>query len=275
MEDDAVSSLEYSLAEMMVVQAARELAGSGRAFVGMGLPMLATALTKFHHDPSVVYSTEVGVGDWDPFAGDVDRAPSGVADPILNRGAGYVGDMIDALGGWLMGGRLDVAVLTAAEVDRFGNLNTLLIGDPAQPSTRLPGTGGNTDAACLAPRVIVLMSLEPRRFVERVSFITSPGYITGPGARREAGLDLQGPNMVVSTMGVFTFDTSDGGETGSCEMELAKVFPGFSADVIESLIPWPLRVRADVGECAAPTEAELTLLRSLDPGPVYLREGRY
>lgn len=270
-----MSDEDYSLAEMMVVQAAREIAGSGRAFVGMGLPMLAAAVAKMHHDRMLVYSTEVGVGDWHPLPEDVDHAPSGVADPILNRGAAYVGDMIDALGGWLMGGKLDVAILTGAEIDRYGNLNTLLMGDPANPDVRLPGTGGNTDAACLAPRVIVLMSQEPRRFVERVSFITSPGYLDGPGARRNAGLDGQGPNLVVSTMGVFAFDTIDGGETGTCEMELVKTFPGIPPEVIESLVPWPLRVRPDCGECAPPTADEIALVRRLDPGPIYLREGRY
>lgn len=270
-----MTDLDYSLPEMMVIQAAREIAGSGKAFVGMGLPMLATAVTKLHHDRDLYYNTEVGVADWDPAFAEVDRAPSGVADPILDRGAGFVGDMVDALGGWLMGGKLDVAVLTGAEIDRFGNINTLLMGDPKNPSTRLPGTGGNTDAACLAPRVIVLMSQEPRRFVERVSFITSPGYIDGPGARRRAGLDPQGPNVVVSTMGVFGFDTPDGGESGSCELTLLKTFPGFSADIIQSLVPWELRLAEPVEECPPPTETELSLVRSLDPGPIYLREGRY
>ena len=85
---------DYSLAEMMVIQAAREIAGSGRAFVGMGLPMLAAAVTKLHLDPAIYYSTEVGVADWDPSFEEVDRAPSGVADPILDRGAAYVGDMV-------------------------------------------------------------------------------------------------------------------------------------------------------------------------------------
>lgn len=266
---------DYSLAELMVVQAAREIAAGGRAFVGMGLPMLATALAKFLYDPGLVYSTEVGIGDWDPALTDVDHAPNGVADPILDRGAAFAGDMVDALGGWLMGGRIDLAVLTGAEVDRYGNLNTLLIGDPAQPSVRLPGTGGNTDAACLAPRVISIMSLEPRRFVERVSFVASPGYITGPGARHLAGLDPQGPNLVVSTMGVFGFDTPDGGATGSCEMELLKAFPDMPADVVQALIPWPLRVSSNLVICRPATDEEINLLRRLDPGPTYLRTGRY
>ncbi len=267
---------DYSLAEFMVIQTAREIAGSGTAFVGMGLPMLAATLTKLLHDPDVVFSTEVGAGDWDPPANDIDHAPTGVADPILNRGAGYAGDMIDALGAWLMGGRLNTAVLTAAQVDRYGNLNALMIGDDhAKPEKRLPGAGGNTDAACLAPRLITMMSLEPRRFVERVSFRTSPVYIDGPGARAAAGLAPQGPNVLISTMGVFTFDTPDGGLSGSCEMQLAKTFPGFEADVVAALIPWDLRAVQDLEVCEPPTRQEVELVRRMDPGPVYLREGRY
>lgn len=266
---------EYTLPEMMVVQAAREIAGARHAFVGMGLPMLATAVAKAHHDDALAYSTEVGVADWSPRDDDWNRAPLGIADPILTRDAAYIGDMVDSLGGWLMGGRYDLAVLTAAEIDRFGNLNTLIIGDPRRPDVRLPGTGGNTDAACLAPRLVVIMSLEPRRFVERVSFLASPGYIDGPGGRRRAGLHAQGPNVVVSTMGVFTFDTPDGGATGSCELQLSKTFAGIPPDAIAALFPWDLRLSPSVERCEPPSDRELELVRSLDPGPTYLRPGRY
>lgn len=266
---------EYSLPEMMCVQAARELAGSGVVFVGMGLPILATTMAKFYHEPDLVFTTELGVADWDPPAKEVDHAPFGIADPILSRGAAFLGDMVDALGALAMGGRIDTAVLSGAEVDRFGNLNTLLIGDPVTPSIRLPGAGGNTDAACTAKRVVVLMSLEPRRFVDRASFITSPGYISGPGGRQAAGLAPQGPNLVVSTLGVFDFETPDGGQSGSCELRLSKVFPGVTPDSVQSLIPWPLRLADKVGECSPPSDVELHLVRDLDPGRFFLAEGRY
>lgn len=268
-------SADYSLQEMMVVQAAREIAPSRSVFVGMGLPMLAAAIAKFHINPALAYCTEVGVGDWNPDPAEVDHAPNGVADPILDRGAAYIGDMVDALGAWLMGDRLELAVLTAAEVDRCGNLNALLVGNPSRPDVRLPGSAGNTDAACLARRVITIMSLEPRRFVERVSFLSSPGYITGPGARRAAGLSPQGPNLVVSTMGVFAFDTPDGGDTGTCEMVLVRTYAEMPAEAVAAMIPWPLRIADDIEECAPPTDEELRLLRHLDPGPTYLRPGRY
>ena len=264
-----------TLAEMMVVQAAREIGSACNIFVGMGLPMLATALAKVAHNPELTYSTEVGVGDWRPDPAALDRAPLGIADPVLNDRAAFIGDMVDALGGWLMGGRFDLAVLPAAEVDRFGNLNALLIGDPARPMVRLPGTGGNTDAACLAPRVIAITPLEPRRFVERVSFLSSPGYITGAGARAGAGLAPQGPNLVVTTMGVFGFDTPDGGATGSCEMMLLRTYADVPPDAVSALVPWELRIAPSATVCDPPTELELDLVRRLDPGPFYLRAGRY
>ena len=265
----------YTLPEMMCIQTARELAGGGVVFAGMGLPLLASTMTKLHHDPGIIFTTEVGVADWEPPAGEVDHAPHGIADPILNRGAAYVGDMVDALGALLMGGRVDTAVLTGAEIDRFGNLNALLIGDHADPETRLPGTGGNTDAACLARRLITIISLEPRRFVERVSFLTSPVYIDGPGGRARAGLDPQGPNLVISTMGVFDFDTGDGGRSGSCELRLTKTFPGIDAETVRAIVPWPLRVAPLLQETPPPSDEELAMVRRLDPGRVYLREGRY
>jgi glutaconate CoA-transferase subunit B len=275
LEGEGVNEDPVSLPEFMCIQAARELAGCGVAFVGMGLPLLATTLAKLHHDPEIVFTTELGIADWEPPTDEVDHAPHGIGDPILNRGAGFVGDMVDALGALLMGGRVETAVLTGAEVDRYGNLNALLVGDPTQPMSRFPGTGGNTDAACLAKRVVTIMSLEPRRFVERVSFLTSPGYICGPGAREEAGLEPQGPNLVVSTMGVFDFDTDDGGRTGSCQLRLIKTYPDVEPEVVQSLIPWPLLIADCVTTCPPPTQAELRLLRALDPGRIYLREGRY
>ena len=276
MTEASAPAADYSLVELMCIQAARETAGAGVAFVGLGLPVLTTTLAKVHHDPALTFCTEVGVVDWDPPVSEVDHAPNGIADPILNRGAAYVGDMVDTLGSLLMGGHVDLAILGGAQIDRFGNLNALMIGDDrVRPLTRLPGTGGNTDAACLAPRVLTVMSLEPRRFAERVSFLTSPGYISGPGARAASGLDPQGPNLVVSTMGVFDFDTADGGASGSCQLRLSKLFPGVDAEGIDAILPWPLLVADDLETVAPPSEDELRVLRYLDPRRISLAEGRY
>ncbi len=266
--------MEYTLAELMCVVAAREMPKEGTVMLGMGLPVLAGTLAKLMHAPELRVCTEVGAFDWEPRP-DVPRTSIGIHDFILNDGAAMVSDMVDALGTLLMGGNVDIGVLAAAQVDRFGNLNTLLMGDYLAPERRLGGTGGNTEIACLAKRVLTIMPQERRRFVSRVDFNTSPGYISGPGARRRAGLDPQGPNIVVSTFGVFGFDTPDGGESGSCEMVLEAVFPNLDPDTVKLETGWDLRVAPHVREVEEPTEDELTLLRRLDPHHFYLTPGRY
>lgn len=265
---------DYTLAEMMCIAAAREFPKHGIVMLGMGLPVAAGTLAKLMHAPDIILCTEVGVFDWRPKP-DVERAPIGIHDTILNDGAAMVTDMVDALGTLLMGGRVDFGVLSAAQVDRFGNLNTLVMGDYLQPERRLGGTGGNTEIACLAPRNFTIMPQERRRFVPRVDFNTSPGYIDGPGARTRAGLRPQGPNAVLSTVGVFGFDTTDGGETGSCEMVLEAVFPNMDPEVAQAECGWDLRVAKTVREMEPPTVEEVVLLRRLDPYQFYLTPGRY
>lgn len=265
---------DYTLAEMMCVVAAREFPKRGVCMLGMGLPVLAGALAKMMHAPGIAICTEVGAFDYEP-AADVPRASIGIHDLILNHGSAMVSDMVDALGTLLMGGNVDFGVLQAAQVDRFGNLNTLVLGDYTAPERRLGGTGGNTEIACLAKRMITIMPQERRRFVERVDFNTSPGYIEGPGARRRHGLEAQGPNRVVSTFGVYRFDTPDGGESGSCEMVLEAVFPGMDPEVVKMETGWELRVAESVREIEPPADDELALLRRLDPYSYYLVPGRY
>jgi glutaconate CoA-transferase subunit B len=265
---------DYTLPELMCIEAARQFPKSGVCMLGMGLPVLAGTFAKLAYAREINICTEVGALDWDPPA-DVARASIGIHDLILNHGSAMVTDMVDALGTVLMGGNVDFGVLQAAQVDRFGNLNTLVLGDYRNPERRLGGTGGNTEIACLAKQLITFMPQERRRFVERVDFNTSPGYIDGPGGRRRAGLDPQGPNLVFSTFGAFRFDTPDGGETGSCEMVLEAVFPNFDVEVVQAETGWPLRVAEPLREVEPPTAEELALLRRLDPNTYYLVPGRY
>jgi glutaconate CoA-transferase subunit B len=266
---------DYSLPELMCVAGARLMPDDGVVMLGLGLPVLSGTLARCLHHPEIAVCTEVGALDWRPDPAAVPRSSIGIHDLVLNEGAAMATDMVDALGSVLMGGHVDAGFLTGGQIDRYGNINTLVLGDYAKPERRLGGTGGNTEIACLAHSVVVLMPQEPRRFAERVDFITSPGYIDGPGARRRAGLERQGPNHVVSTMGVYRFDTEDGGETGSCELVLEAVFPGFEAGTIRALVPWDLKVAATLAEVEPPTVQELTMLRRLDPFQFYLTPGRY
>lgn len=265
---------DYTLAEMMVAVTARELPRTGVCMLGMGLPVLAGVVAKMLYAPGLALCTEVGAFDWEPSA-DVTRAPVGIHDLILNDGSAMVTDMVDALGTLLMGGNATIGVLSAAQVDRFGNLNTLLLGSYSVPERRLGGTGGNTEIACLAPRVITMMPHELRRFPARVDFNTSPGYIDGPGGRSRAGLSPQGANLVVSTFGILGFDTPDGGESSDCEMVLQAVFPNIDVGVVQSQTGWPLRVSDTLAEVPPPTADELTTMRRLDPHQFYLTPGRY
>ncbi len=266
---------DYALPELMTIEAGRRLGETESVMVGLGLPVLAATVAKLTRRPHFVFNTEVGAFDWEPDPAAITRAPIGISDINLNVGAGMVSDMQDALGAWGHGGKVDCAFLTAAQVDRYGNTNTLVIGDYASPRRRLAGTGGNADLACTAKCAVVIMSLEARRFVERVDFISSPAYIDGPGARGRAGLAPQGPNVVVSTMGVFGFDTADGGRTGSCEMVLTDLFPNVEVSTIQAIIPWELKVADEVGVVEPPSPEELDWLRRLDSLGWYLREGRY
>ncbi len=267
-------SEDYTLAELMCVEAARQMPHDGVVMLGMGLPVIAGTLARMLHAPGLHICTEVGAFDWEPQPG-LPRASIGIHDLLLNDGSVMVSDMVDALGTLLMGGGVDVGVLGAAQVDRYGNLNTLVMGDYRAPERRLGGTGGNTEIACLAKRIVTLMPQERRRFVDRVDFNTSPGYIRGPGARRAAGLEPQGPNVVVSTFGVFGFDTADGGESGSCEMVLEAVFPNMEPEIVQIETGWDLRVAEHVRQVEPPTREELDLLRRLDPYQFYLTPGRY
>ncbi len=267
--------IDYTLQELMVIEAGRQLGETESVLVGLGLPVLSATIAKCTTRPNFVYSTEIGVFDWEPDLDAITRAPVGIHDLELFPGSGMLSDMAEALGAWTHGGNAECAFLTGAQVDKYGNLNTIAIGDYANPERRLGGTGGNTDLACSSQRSVIIMSLEGRRFVERCDFITSPSYIDGPGARRREGLDDQGPNIVVSTMGVFGFDTDDGGRTGSCEMILTHTFPDVAAGTIQAVVPWDLRVASSLAEVAPPTDDELTWLRRLDSLGMYLREGRY
>ena len=184
------------------------------------------------------------------------------------------GSMEDALGAFVNGGWAESAILQAAQIDRFGNLNTILTGTFEDPIRRLPGTGGNADIGASVQRVISTMPLEARRFKERADFRTTAGYIDGPGGRAEAGLAPQGPNKCATTMCVFGFDTPDGGLTGSCEMVLEQLFPGVSLEEVQAIVPWDLKVSPELAHMDPPTEEEITLVRHLDDGN-HLRPGRY
>jgi glutaconate CoA-transferase subunit B len=249
----------YTMSELMVAAAAREIRDGEFVFVGMRLPMLAFIVAKRTHAPGAVGLYENGVIRETP-------APQllyTMADPPNLLGATLCGQMLDVMG-LLQQGRVDVGFLGAAEVDRFGNLNTTW-GHREGKITRLPGSGGACDIACLSRRTVVLLEHDKKRLVERVSHITSPGFGAGNGWRRAQGLPARsGPSALITTMGVLRF-TSDG------EAFLASIHPGVRVEDVLSNTGWTLRVADDLAETVAPSDGELTVMRELDPNHVWTK----
>ena len=244
----------WTLAQLMVTAAAREISDGEVVFVGMRLPLLGFLLAKSTHAPQAVGVYELGIVR-DTLA----------PEPILTMGdlpnlyrAQWLADTADAMG-MLQQGGVDVSFIGGAQVDRFGNLNTSYIGGTNTIETRLPGSGGACDLACLAKRHIIIMSHEKRRFVPQVDYITSPGYGDGADWRQRVGLPRGGPSTVITTMGILRFDAD------TREMVLTAVHPGITANVISENTGWPLKISAELSQTPAPTDEELVMLTRFDP----------
>ena len=242
----------YSARDLMVAAAAREIHDGEWVFVGMRLPLLAFAVAKGTHAPGAVGLYENGVIRAAPGR----QAIFTMGDSSYLRGATLCGGMLDVMG-LLQQGRVHAGLLGAAEVDRFGNLNTIW-GQGNGGVVRLPGSGGACDIACLAQRTVVLLPHDRRRLVERAAHITSPGYGRGDGWRRAQGLpERSGPSAVITTMGILRF-TPDG------EAFLASVHPGVRVEDVLSNTGWTLHVADKLATTPAPTPEELAVLRALD-----------
>src|SRR5207244_2812867 len=203
----------FSPAEMMIVAAARELAGQRVCFVGVGLPNIAVNLAKRTVAPEMELVYEAGV-----FGARPARLPLSIGDPTIVTGATAVTSMFELFTFYLQGGLIDVGFLGAAQIDRFGNINTTVIGDYDDPTTRLPGSGGACEIAINARQVFVIMRQSARSFVETIDFRTSPGNLGGADdserIRREQGWLGRGPSVVVTDLGIYRFD-----ETGEMRLE--------------------------------------------------------
>ncbi len=243
----------------MIVAAARALAGTRTVFVGVGLPNIACNLARHTVAPALELIYEAGVYGAQPA-----RLPLSIGDPTLVSGATAVVSMADLFGLYLQGGLVEVALLGGAQVDRFGNLNTTVIGAYDAPSVRLPGSGGACEIATHARRLFYIMRLSRRAFVERLDFVTSPGHLDGGDARSRLGLPGAGPELVITDKAMFNFDNP------AREMQLAALHPGVTAESVQAEVGWPLRVAANVATTPPPTEDELHLVRDvLDPHGMY------
>ena len=250
---------DYTPSEMMIVTSARALAGVRTVFVGVGLPNSACNLARRTVAPDLELIYESGVYGARPA-----RLPLSIGDPTLISGATSVCSMADLFGLYLQGGRVEVAFLGGAQIDRFGNLNTTVIGDYAQPKVRLPGSGGACEIASNAQQVFVIMRLRRRAFVEQLDFLTSPGHLGGAGERSTLGMRGGGPQLVVTDKCVFCFDEK------TKEMTLSSLHPGVELAEVQAGVGWKVKVALDLCETDSPTVDELLLLREeLDPQGIY------
>jgi glutaconate CoA-transferase, subunit B len=252
----------FTKSEMMIVAASRELAGQRVCFVGVGLPNIAVNLAQRTVAPDLELIYEAGV-----FGARPARLPLSIGDPTIVTGATSVVGMLDLFSLYLQGGLVDVGFLGAAQIDRFGNINTTVIGDYQAPRTRLPGSGGACEIAINARQVFVIMRQSGRSFVDRIDFRTSAGNLGGAEqaerTRRAQGWLGRGPSVVVTDLGIWRFD-----ETG--EMRLDSLHPGATLDEVRGTIGWTPRVADRLATTASPTAEELRLIREeLDPAGAY------
>lgn len=249
---------EYTPRELMVCQAARELADGEVVFVGIGLPNLACNLARRLHAPGLVLIYESGAVGATP-----GRVPVSIGDPALVTDSLSVCPMYDVFYHYLQGGRIDVGFLQGAQIDRFGNLNTTVIGDYEEPKVRLPGSGGACEIAVHAKRVLVVMQQSERSFPARLDFLTSAGHLDGGDARRRAGMPGQGPTTVITDLGCYRFEEG--------EMTLERLHPHATVDDVRAQLGWEPHLAEDLQASEPPTAQELWLLREeLDPQRLYL-----
>jgi glutaconate CoA-transferase, subunit B len=251
----------YSKSEIMIAASARQLAGAANCFVGVGLPNIVCNLAQRTAAPDLQLVYESGV-----FGARPERLPLSIGDPTLATGATAITSMFELFAFYLQAGLIDVAFLGGAQIDRFGNLNTTVIGEYAKPTVRLPGSGGACEIAIHAKRILVIMRQAQRSFVERIDFRTSPGHSGDPAHDAGRGWHGSGPTSVVTDLGTYVFDELTG------EMTLATLHPGVTLADVRAGMGWEPALAADLGETPAPTSEELRLIREeLDPAGVYTK----
>ncbi len=244
----------YTADEMMTVAAARQLHDGAVCFVGIGLPSTAANLARATHAPGVVLIYESGTLGAKP-----DRLPLSIGDGILADTADTVVSVPEVFNYWLQPGRIDVGFLSAAQIDRFANINTTVIGtDYRHPVVRLPGAGGAPEIAASCREVVVVLRQTVRTFVDRVDFVTSVGFGQGAGDRQRLGLTGSGPRVVITDLGVLTPDPE------TCELTLVSVHPDATLEQARAATGWPLAVSPELAVTNPPSELELSALRRLE-----------
>ena len=242
----------YSADEMMTIAAARLLKNRMVCFVGIGLPSAASNLARLTHAPEIVLIYESGTIGTKP-----DVLPLSIGDGELSATADTVVSVPEMFRYWLQGGRIDVGFLGAAQIDRFANINTTVIGPYDKPKVRLPGAGGAPEIAASAGEVFIVLRQSKRTFVEKLDFITSAGHLDGGDARKRAGFPGKGPSAVITDFGILKPHPE------TRELELVALHPGNGKEQAIAATGWPLRIASALETTPPPTKAEIETLRAL------------
>lgn len=254
---------KYTLDELLIITAAREIRDGENIILGVGLPTTAGAMAKALHAPNATLMMESGIIDFRPLV-----PPNHIADANACRGFSYATDLFSAFT-MTYRGYVDVCFLGVAQIDKFGNVNTTVIGDYHNPKMRLPGSGGAPDFLSYAKRTILTM--RGGEFVNKLDYLTSPGFLDGGDSRDKSGLfpPGSGPAMLLTTKGIFRFDEK------TKEIYLSKVHPGVSVDRIKKDVPWDLKIAHDISETDRPSDAEIDFVRRFAPTEVVGRKLMY
>jgi glutaconate CoA-transferase subunit B len=248
----ATSTEAATSGEVQTVVAARRLEHANSVFIGVGRPSTAAILARMVHNPHLVLVYESGTIGAKPF-----HIPLSIGDGELAETADAVVSVPEMFNYWIGPGRVQIAFLGAAQVDRFGNLNSTVIGDYAHPKTRLPGAGGAPEIAACCQEVVVIAPHSARTFVAQLDFRTTVGYGDGPGDRARLGFRGRGPTAVVTDLGVLEPDPE------TYELTLTQIHPGVEVESVRAATGWDLNVVAEPQSTPPPTDAELSALREL------------
>lgn len=244
--------MTHSATEMMTIVAARALRNEDICFVGIGAPSAACNLARLTHAPGITLIYESGTLATEP-----DVLPLSIGDGELCDTALTTVSVPEMFRYWLQGGRITLGFLGGAQIDRFANLNTTVVGDYAKPKVRLPGGGGAPEIASNCGEVFITMAMSPRAFMAKLPFITSMGHGAGKGSREALGLRTKGPTRVITDLCLFEPDPE------TRELTVTAIHPGVTRETIQAQCGWPVRFAAEVAATAPPTARELDVLRDL------------
>ena len=247
-----MTMVDYTPTEMMTIAAARALKSSDVCFVGIGMPSAAANLARLTHAPDITLIYESGTLGTKPSA-----LPLSIGDGELCETALTTVSVPEMFRYWLMGGRITVGFLGGAQIDKFANLNTTVVGPYARPKVRLPGGGGAPEIAISCGEIFIIMSQSKRSFVPKLDFLTSVGHLDGGDSRQRSGARGAGPTAVITDLGVLAPDPV------TRELTLVAIHPGISVDQAKAATGWDLKVAATLATTRTPTDAELATLRQL------------